>query len=193
MPVAVMTQIDLPEYTEINRILSKTTLKLNPSQAHGLICGLLCGNPHSSQVWEEAVTGDKKSSKARTDLKKLYNASATQLDEFLFEFQLLLPEDSNELPERAEALTLWTQGFLTGLKLSQIDIVDRESGEVTEAINDMIEIAKMNYEDVVVSDDDEAAYIELVEYVRMAVILIYQDLHESDTGNKATGSNKHLH
>jgi uncharacterized protein YgfB (UPF0149 family) len=188
-----MKQQSMPTYRELNQALSKTTLKFHPSQVHGLICGILCGNPKSSAAWEELVTGGEDSAKTHTILQGLFDASGKQLDEFLFEFQLVLPPDADDLPARAEALTLWCQGFLTGLKLAQVQIIDREPGEMTEAINDLIEIAKMNYEEVVASEEDEAAYIELVEYVRMAVILIYQDMREEDVKAKTTSSSNHLH
>ena len=188
-----MKQITMPTFTELNEALNKTTLKLHPSQVHGLIVGILCGNPHSHAAWEELATGGKEATKAHDVLQSLYDASKKQLDEFLFEFQLMMPSDTNDLPERAEALTLWCQGFLTGLKMAEVQIVDREPSELTEAINDMIEIAKMNYEEVVASEEDEAAYVELIEYVRMAVILIYQDLRENDNPKKTGHASKHLH
>ncbi len=121
-------------------------------------------------------------------LQDLFTASGKQLDEFLFEFQLILPPDAEVLPLRAEALTLWCQGYLTGLKLAEVQLVGRSAGDVTEAINDIIEIAKMNYEEVSASEEDEAAYMELVEYVRMAAVLIYQEMHE-----ETRTVNNHLH
>lgn len=193
MLVLTMKPITLPKYTEISQALSKTTLKLHPSQVHGLICGILTGNPKSTAAWEELITGGEESVKTHEELQKLYDVSSKQLDEFLFEFQLLLPPDSDDLPVRAEALTLWSQGYLTGLKLSQVQIINRQPSDVTEAINDIIEIAKMNFEDVVANEEDEAAYVELVEYVRMAAILIYQDLRESEAPKQASGSGHHLH
>lgn len=188
-----MKQLSLPTYAELNRILSKTTLKLHPSEAHGLICGVLSGDPNGQPSWEDLITGDQGPRKAYDVLQNLYDTSAKQLNEFLFELQLVLPADSLALPGRAEALTVWCQGFLTGLKLMHVPITDRERGEMTEAIDDLTEIAKMNYEKVMASDEDEAAYIELVEYVRMAVIYIYQDLRESEAPKKIAQSSGHLH
>ena len=185
-----MKQISLPSYTEFNQALSKTAVNLHPSQVHGLLCGLLCGNPESEPAWEEVIADLKDSSKSKRTLQDLYEKSAKLLADFSFEFQLLLPSDSQSLRIRAEALTLWCQGFLTGLKLTQVPIENRPKSEVTESINDLVEIAKMNFEDVVASEEDEAAYIELVEYVRMAVVMIYQDLREGETP-KATGAEQH--
>ena len=186
-----MKELTLPNYKTLQQALNKTSLKLHPAQVHGLMCGILSGDTTGSTAWEELVTGGKE--KTPEVLQELYEASNTQLAEFLFEFQLVLPPDSQDLSSRAEALTLWCQGFLTGLKFIKIEIVNRESSEVTEAINDIIEIAKMNYEVVVASEEDETAYVELVEYIRMAVVLIYQDLHEANASNKASVSSDHLH
>lgn len=182
-----------PSYHELQRSIETTTLKLHPSQVHGLICGILCGQTDSQPAWQSLITGEESTPKTHELLQAMYDSSAKQLKDFLFELQLLLPDDKELLPIRAEALTLWCQGFLTGLKLVNIPIVDREPGEMTEAITDIIEIAKMNYEEVIASEEDENAYVELVEYVRMAVILIYQDLRESDSSKKPPTSLNHLH
>jgi uncharacterized protein len=181
-------QNNAPTYTELEQALLKTTFKLHPSQAHGIICGLFCGKTDPKDSWVELVTGSESAPEA---VQALYAQTEKQLTDFLFEFQLLLPEDSENLTNRAEALTLWCQGFLTGLKAAHVQLQGREQNDVTEAINDVIEIAKMNYEEVVASEEDEEAFVELVEYVRMATILIYQELHES-TDAKQTSSN-HLH
>lgn len=185
-----MNQTLLPTYAELSRVLDKTQHKLHPSQAHGIICGTLCGDPTVKPAWESLITGGPETTQTHTILQQLYDSSANQLEDFLFDFQLVLPDEEESLPMRAEALTLWCQGFLTGLQMVQVKITDRESGEATDAINDLIEIAKMNYEDVVASEEDEAAYIELVEYVRMAIILIYQDLRDVQT---AKNSSEYLH
>lgn len=192
MLVPIMKEKSLPSYPELDQALNETSLKLHPSQAHGLICGLLCGITKKDVAWEALVTGGEESARTHEVLQNLFEKSAKQLSDFLFEFQLVLPPDTEALPVRAEALTLWCQGYLTGLKFVEVKIVNREPSEITEAINDLIEIAKMNYEEVVASEEDEAAYIELVEYVRVASILIYQDMRERDDTQKKASTN-HLH
>lgn len=184
-----MKQTRLPSYSELSLVLKKTALKLPPSQVHGLICGILCGNASKDTAWESLITGNDPEAGTHEILQNLYEGSMKELQDFLFEFQLLLPTDKSDLPKRAESLTLWCQGFLTGLKLVDIPIVGRKPGEITEFINDLIEIAKMNYEQVISSEEDETAYIELVEYVRMGVIMIYQEIHTP----AKTESSPHLH
>jgi uncharacterized protein YgfB (UPF0149 family) len=186
-----MNQKSMPDYETLSRVLLETTNQLHPSEVHGIISGVLSGNVKQKVNWEEMVTGGEDPTKTHELLQTLYAASARQLEDFLFEFQLMLPPDSEGLSTRAEALTLWCQGYLTGLKLAEVQLMGRSKNDITEAIDDMIEIAKMNYEDVVASEEDEVAYIELVEYVRMAAILIYQDMHEEDDAKRTRGN--HLH
>lgn len=186
-----MTYSALPSYDELNLLLSKTTLKLNASQVHGVICGLLCGQKQAVDGWEKWIIGSGKSKKIQNMLKGVYDQSAIQLEEFLFQFQLILPDDSENLSLRAEALTLWSQGFLTGLKLTGEPITGREVSEVTEAINDMIEIAQMDYDEMIASEENEAAYAELVEYVRIAIMLIYEELQEKNNQNTVVSQQLH--
>jgi len=40
-----MNQATMPTYEEIDQALAKTTLKLHPSEVHGILCGILSGNP----------------------------------------------------------------------------------------------------------------------------------------------------
>jgi uncharacterized protein len=189
MPGFPMKQTPLPTYSALDQALSHTTFKLHPAEAHGIIAGILCGDANELD-WQMVITGDAEEKIEKTDsvLQTLYDATNKQLHDFLFELQLLLPEDDEELRARACALTLWCQGFLTGLKLAHVPFQVQSNSEMTETINDLIEISKMNYEEVVASEEDEAAFVELVEYVRMAVILLYQDLR--DEAPKIAASNQ---
>lgn len=181
----------LPPFSKINQALTKTALKLHPSQLHGLICGMICAKPEIKQGWIETLLGEKKLSITVVKfLNEIALVTVKQLAEFQFGFTLLLPKDTAALHARAEALTLWCQGFLTGLKLFGVPIENRPSSETTEAINDLIEITKMNYEDIQSTEADENDFVELLEYVRVAVNLIYQNCRDVDTEVK---KHKHLH
>lgn len=189
-----MTKTELPSYQELCQVLDNTDIKMNPSQAHGLVCGLLCGNPANTEAWHEFVAGDVKSPETHELLQMLYETSAQQLSDHLFGFDLILPSADDSLPVRAEALTLWCQGMLTGLKLTQVQITNLEPSDMSEAITDLIEIAKMNFETIDSNEEDEAAYEELIEYVRVAVVLIYQDLREAEVAaTHKENASKHLH
>ena len=92
-------------------------------------------------------------------------------------FNLLLPDDETALSVRAESLSTWCQGFLTGLGLSGVQM--SESNETTrdlrEALVHLTEIAKLDIENIEMLDEDEEAYMEVTEYVRMVVFAIYDE------------------
>lgn len=183
----------LPTYTEVANALNKSPAKLSAAQAHGVMCGLLCAtNDQAGTLWLTIIFGDKKKHKPDEVLHQLYEESYQQLNDFSFEFSLLLPEEEVDINQRAEALGLWCQGFLTGLDQAKVPIQNRAPDEITEALNDLIEIAKVNYGDIVDNEEDETAYFELVEYVRLAVLMIFQELRSSNP-TREVGENNSLH
>lgn len=186
-----MTSQALPTFADLNQLLDKTANKMNPAQAQGFICGLLLRQSEHTSGWEHLITGEDQAAPIADALRSFMKATAKQLSDFTFDFQLILPEDETDLSFRAESLTLWCQGFLSGMKTAEVPLTGHTSSDVTEAIQDIVEIAKMRYEEVVDNEEDEAAYTELVEFVRMAVILIYQELN----GREGTthSSSKSLH
>ncbi|HLB57788.1 MAG TPA: UPF0149 family protein [Gammaproteobacteria bacterium] len=176
----------LPNYSELNAILQKTQPNSNIAQVHGLLCGLICATSGNKQShWEKLILGDKKSKKTQDTLRQLYETSYHQLSEFSFEFALVLPDDNIDINIRAEALGLWCQGFLTGLENTDIHVKKNQlPAEVIEALDDLTEIAQINFGDMATNEEDETAYFELIEYVRLAVLMIYHEL-KSDPSETA--------
>lgn len=167
----------LPTFSEVNTALKK--FNFHASQAHGIICGLICALSKKEINWGSLLHVDRKNKKAHELLKLISDVSFKQMSEFSFEFSLLLPNDKVDINVRTESLGLWCQGFLTGLQHGNVPITGREPGEVTEALEDLVEIAQVNYGEITPGDEDEGAYFELVEYVRLAILLIFQDLSET--------------
>lgn len=188
------TTPSLPSYTEVANALKKTPANFDAAQVHGLMCGLICATSGQAEThWEKLLFGSSKSQKAKEILQELYENSYHQMSEFSFEFSLLLPDDNEDINQRAEALGLWCQGFITGLEQCKVPIQNRVPDEVTEALNDIIEISQVNYGDIASTDDDETAYFELVEYVRLAALMIFQELKSADEPPTDFEQNKLLH
>lgn len=177
----MMSQTSMPSYAELKQAFDANK---HPSEVHGLICGLLCGPKPIPGDWKTLVLGPERSKEADECLQSIYHYNVQHLEDFLFDFQLCLPKDSELLSDRAESLTLWCQGFLTGLQSNEVPLLNRKPDETSEAIHDLIEIAKMNYDKIASSEEDETAYTELAEYIRLAIILIYQNLHPAQTKKK---------
>lgn len=184
---------NLPSYTELTSILQKVQPNCHVSQIHGLLCGYICATAGDIiDFWNSVFPGVKKSRKGQEILKALYESTYHQLSEFSFEFAILLPEDSGDINIRAESLGLWCQGFLTGLEQSDISSRTLENAELKEALDDIIEIAQLSFGDIDNNEEDEVAYFELVEYVRLSALMIFHEL-KNDISEHEIDENNSLH
>lgn len=97
------------------------------------------------------------------------------------DFDLLLPDSYLPLPDRAVALGEWCHGFLNGFALGQnteMVMADEEGKDLIENFTRICHIEAGETAD----ESDEQALFELVEYVRMGIIYIYDLLQPADTG-----------
>jgi uncharacterized protein YgfB (UPF0149 family) len=174
-----MLKYEFPNYDEVAFALSSTTSAFQPPDAHGLMCGFICATAGKSSDWEGLITGDATEPESFAGLevlRQLYEFSYHQMSEFSFEFSLLLPSDQEDINVRTEALGLWCQGFLTGLGDARATLEQLTSEEVTDAFNDLVEIAQVNFGEITASDEEETAYYELEEHVRLIVLLMFNEL-----------------
>ena len=75
------------------------------------------------------------------------------------------------------ALGEWCQGFLSGLTLGGISDFDKLGTDAREVVEDLVEIARAGTSyHLEGSEEDEQAYAELMEYLRVGVLLINEEL-----------------
>lgn len=176
------------DYDAYATLFQKLGLELAPAEAHGGLAGLLCatdtvtveqwiaelmaGKP-TIMLADDGVTGADDDTPT---LRRLYELTTDQLEDPDYGFTLLLPDDAHPLAERAEALSQWCQGFLWGLGLGGIQDEAKLPGDVNEVMRDMSEISRLRFADQGGGNEDETAYAEIVEYVRMAALLVYEEL-----------------
>ena len=152
------------------------------SEAHGMLSGTICAAGKTSpELWLGYLLGeDNTLSAAANDcgdaLIELQSELFRQLNDDAFGFDLMLPADEALLSLRTEALSQWCAGFLYGLALGGFREDVEMPGDVTEVMKDLYEIsrARFAYEDP--QEADETAYMEIVEYVRMSTLLLYEEL-----------------
>jgi uncharacterized protein YgfB (UPF0149 family) len=143
---------------------------------------------------------------ARDVMGSLYAETADALVQGLMEFEPLLPEDDAPLEQRVAALAAWCAGFLYGFgagrplagELSpEVEEMMRDFTEIARAEVGGSDGGAMAFRDPAADDEagedeagdeqapalgaetveeNEAAYAELVEYVRAAAQLAYEEL-----------------
>jgi len=152
------------------------------SEAHGMVSGTICAaGKTSSGLWLEYLLGeDNTLSAAANDcgdlLSSLQSELLRQFNDDAFGYELFLPPDDVSLSLRTEALSQWCAGFLYGLALGgfrdDVDVPDN----VAEVMKDLYEISRARFVYDKTVEADEVAYTEIVEYVRMSGLLVYEEL-----------------
>ncbi len=179
---------------ELDEALRRCGSSWNAGQTHGLLCSRLSvAGADGAQRWFEQVLSETDPNNAlraecETMLDALCASTWRQLVERQSEFELLLPDDGDSTASRAEAMGQWCEGFLHGLvseKHSESLKKCLAEDPLADIIRDMLQITRA------MSDDDEAeeeenAYAELVEYLRVAAQLTYEELADFRSPEKAS-------
>ena len=167
-----------PDYTEIQRVLTDERSMTDAAEAHGTLTGCLCAAiGYRFEDWlAEILPEGQAHPLGKEILRGLFSDTAGALGGPEMEFELLLPEDEASLDARTVALAQWCQGFLYGLGGSAIQDAGGLPGEVGEIVRDLSEITRVGVDSDQNSESNESAYAELVEFVRVGVQLIFDEL-----------------
>ncbi|HEX3951002.1 MAG TPA: UPF0149 family protein [Steroidobacteraceae bacterium] len=149
------------------------------AEAHGSLCGALCSmSPYKMQDWVNEILPDGAalSDESSAMIERVFTATATSFGEQGMEFEPLLPEDEEPLNGRANALALWCTGFLYGLGTGYVSDLESLGGDVGEIVRDFTEISRASGEDADGDESNEQAYAELVEFIRVAAQVVFEEL-----------------
>lgn len=175
MSTTETSQIDLPCTAAVADAARMAGLTVDPSELHGALCGYLCGGGYcDADDWIGRLALDGERAPAAGDaLDRLRASTTAQLDAQDFGMELLLPADDAPLAERADGLVAWCRGFLGGFGLAAPESAAL-SDEASEALQDLANIAASDlaYDG---SEADEGALAEVVEFVRIAALMLHGD------------------
>jgi hypothetical protein len=149
------------------------------AEAHGSLCGALCSvSPYRMQDWINEILPDGAalSEESSAMIERVFTATATSFGEQGMEFEPLLPDDGQPLNGRANALALWCTGFLYGLGTGYVSDLEALSGDVGEIVRDFTEISRATGDDAEGDESNEQAYAELVEFIRVAAQVVFEEL-----------------
>ncbi len=163
-------------YQRLEQQLRPVADGIRVSETHGLLCGMLCG--HGSGIerrWLDEVSSELPGvERWQAVLHELYRQTEADLTQPGMGFQALLPSDDRPLRERARALAEWCEGFLYGFGLSHSG--ERElAHQVQEALHDLAQFTQVEQQTLRGTEEDEAAYVQIAEFVWVAAMLIYHD------------------
>lgn len=170
-----MSTPDLPALSVVDAEIRRLALAISAPELHGGLCGWLAGGGASTLDWpaKVLVDGSLAAPAEGSPLDQLRLASAAQLGDRSFDFELLLPDADASLAERSGALFDWCRGFIGAFGLAA-GAKPPLSEESREALGDLAKLAAAQAQDDG-DEDDEAALIEIEEFVRVAALLLHGD------------------
>ncbi len=168
-------------YQTITTILAGHLVDSCAAEAHGIAAGMLCIDRRvATDAWltelfpEDATLEDEETNTLTALFEQTRDLLYPETEQFAFD--LLLPSEDEALPVRVEALRNWCQGYLFGVGYAKSTSV--WPGECGEIMRDIVEFTKLDPD--AEGEEDEAAFTELHEYIRTAVLLIRDQMAEDD-------------
>ncbi len=182
-----------PEYEELTACLNANHSDLTAAECHAVVCGILsCQSSLNGDEWSRRIlSGELEAEPGENPIgshlheqdvemvKRLITETTTQLDDPELGFFPLLPDDDDSIEERSAALSEWCHGYLYGLSLGGLKEFKHLSEQAQEFARDIVEISGLE----VASEESEAneeAFFEVVEYLRMGVLMMRDEILPSD-------------
>ncbi len=162
------------------------------SESHGLVTGLVCGEPaiNEDTLWvrwsalhldtdQDLLTRAEEEATAsgpQTHLSSALEMTRAALQSNDMDFELLVPASDQSLTQRTEGLAYWCTGFLAGFGASGGAIRDSEASEALGLLGEIARATNVSDEaDGGIDEGEEEAFFELVEFVKVAVLLLHED------------------
>ena len=180
-----MSAARLPDFEHTLAIAQGQLEASELAECHGVACGLLSRLPDASL---DAFVGlldmlelvNSPGTGLKLSLEELLNSTRAQLADEDLGLCLWLPNDDEMLEERTIALSQWCSGFLAGLGSSGDDTLKAMSDDANDALKDLQQISTAEVTDTTESEEDENAFVEVVEYIRVVILMIREDLRGPD-------------
>ncbi|WP_415889559.1 UPF0149 family protein [Neptuniibacter sp. SY11_33] len=177
--------VDLPDFELIaNMFVEEGVRAVSPSELHGVISGHLAAGARLKPAALEQIVNELldieslSQDSSKSVVTNLYTATLGCMDSMDLEFDMVLPDDEDEISMRAESLGRWCQSFLSGFGLYGKHTDASLSPEAKETLNDLGQIAQIS-SDLEELDENEADLMEVQEYVRMAVLMLFTECNKA--------------
>jgi len=165
-------------YGDIQQLLAAEHSLSDAAEAHGTLAGALCtASAYRFEDWLLEILPEGRAKPASTTiLRELYVDTQEALGGRMLGFHPLLPDDQQPIDQRTAALAQWCVGFLYGLGSGAIPDAKELPGDVGEVVRDFTEITRVGVDRQDSEESNESAYAELVEFVRVGVQLVFDEL-----------------
>ena len=166
----------MPDVYELSLLAERAAAAVSPGELHGALCGVFAAGGTQIDlielVGEDALTD-------QDSVATFWHACLTVAYSHDLDFVPVLDaDDEAHVAERVDALAQWSATFLAGY--TRLKDSAEMSGDAKEIIRDLTAIAQADT-DMDESQANEADFVELFEFVRVAGLLLFADVIDVDT------------
>ena len=179
-------------YDEFERVLRDARALPEPAEAHGTLAGAMCSSrDYGLLEWlHEILPDDSPDDEALKSsvLQNVYDTMVRTLAGNDADFAPLLPDDDAPLTQRADALSLWCQGFLYGLGSGSAADPSKVSSEAVDIIREVTDITHVGVDAGDENEENEIAFADVVEFVRVGVQMLFVEFASARGEEPAPGA-----
>ncbi|MGL5948393.1 MAG: UPF0149 family protein [Aeromonas sp.] len=174
-----MTQPIAPDYATLSLAFSTHELMASATEAHGVLCGLICGGiALDDKSWRQPFNdlindGSAPPAALKPLLEQTYQRIVADLVAQKG-VSVLLPNDDAPLDERLDAFVDWSQAFLAGFGVAAQEL-SHASEDLQEMIHDIASITQVAAEFDQEDSENEAAFWVLYEHVRLGAMMAFEE------------------
>lgn len=177
-----MTEID---WNEWQAALAQLECDVSPAGAHGQMAALACRLKPPPEDYGLATSATDED--AWGTLRTAYLQIEADLASADLNFSPLLPDDGEALWRRLEGLAEWAECFAFGLSLGGGFDPSKLGDDAHECLEHLLEISRLDPDDSDIDGPEgEEALVELVEFLRVAVMTLYVELRTLDASPSNT-------
>ena len=176
---------------KFEHVLRQHDHELSAAEFHGTLTGLVCAGHSDRNIdqWQELLVSKSETQPLLDATCGLMALTERSLEPPDFSFQPIFCS-ATSLPERTHALGDWCRGFTLGFGWDDTTTVTSFGEDTTEAFSDIAHIA-LAEPGTDPPETEERALVELEEYLRVSVQLIYEESCSSRLPSCATNALDH--
>jgi hypothetical protein len=172
-------ELSIPTFDELDQALAQYGDEVSPVEIHAILVGFQCGGV---PLFDEALVSTLQDFFGldvymAPELPFLLSQLSVGVDASLrqddFTFMPMLPEEG-DFEEQVSLFSRWCESFINGFSATCPE-EDNLSEDVEGVLDDLMTFSRMR-EEVDLSEQDEESLMELVEYLKVAILTIYTEL-----------------
>ena len=176
---------------KFEHVLRQHDHELSAAEFHGTLTGLACAGHSGRNIdqWQALLVADSEARPLLDAMRGLMALTERALESPAFGFQPIFCSGTS-LPERTHALGDWCRGFTLGIGWDDTARVASLGENSTEALSDIAQIS-LAEPGADRPETEERALVELEEYLRVSVQLIYEEFCSSQLFHHTANSSDH--